>query len=155
MTAYNLLSELRQAGVVVKASGNDRLVVDAPKGALTPDLRAALAEHKKELLAILTITDQTSQLEMELPERAVVAKVPAIVRRDTPAKPSGLSNSNPTPMPSSLRHPGPSPLQETVQRSIVSPGGPTEQAPLQSVFESPVNDSSRTPVTKHAPVQTQ
>ena len=58
MTAYNLLSELRQAGVVVKASGKDRLVVDAPKGALTPDLRAALAEHKKELLAILTVTDQ-------------------------------------------------------------------------------------------------
>ena len=49
MSAYDLLSELRQAGVVVKASGTDRLVVDAPKGALTPEMRAALAEHKKEL----------------------------------------------------------------------------------------------------------
>jgi tubulysin polyketide synthase-like protein len=58
MSAYDLLSDLRQAGVVVKASGNDRLVVDAPKGALTPELRAALAEHKKELLAILSVTGQ-------------------------------------------------------------------------------------------------
>ncbi|MEA2204101.1 MAG: TubC N-terminal docking domain [Blastocatellia bacterium] len=58
MSAYNLLSDLRQAGVVVKASGNDRLVVDAPKGALTAEMRAALAEHKKELLAILTVTGE-------------------------------------------------------------------------------------------------
>ncbi len=81
MTAYNLLSELRQAGVVVKASGTDRLVVDAPKGALTPDLRTALAAHKKELLAILTVTEEKPALESgfaqepSVPERRSVAPI--------------------------------------------------------------------------------
>lgn len=53
MTARNLLSELREKGVAVKTSGDDRLVIDAPKGAITPELRSALAEHKAELLQIL------------------------------------------------------------------------------------------------------
>jgi len=110
MSAYNLLSELRQAGVVVKASGNDRLVVDAPKGALTPDLRAALAAHKKELLAILTVTEQRPALEVELPERAVVAKIPAIVRHET---------ADPTPIP--VLSSTPSPVQSPAQSPIQSP----------------------------------
>lgn len=53
MTAGSLLSELREKGVEVKTSGDDRLVIDAPKGAITPELRNALAEHKAELLQIL------------------------------------------------------------------------------------------------------
>jgi hypothetical protein len=58
MTARNLLSELRQKGVEVKASGDDRLVIDAPKGAITPELRSALAAHKVELLQILKSEQQ-------------------------------------------------------------------------------------------------
>jgi len=58
MTARNLLSELRQKGVEVKASGDDRLVIDAPKGAITPELRSALAAHKSELLEILKSEQQ-------------------------------------------------------------------------------------------------
>jgi hypothetical protein len=77
MSAYNLLSDLRQAGVVVKASGNDRLVVDAPKGALTAEMRAALAEHKKELLAILTVTGE---------QQAVAPTTPAQVRETMPSQ---------------------------------------------------------------------
>ncbi|HSP63735.1 MAG TPA: hypothetical protein VLQ90_12180, partial [Pyrinomonadaceae bacterium] len=53
MTARNLLSELRQKGIEVRNSGDDRLVIDAPKGAITPELRSALAAHKVELLQIL------------------------------------------------------------------------------------------------------
>ncbi len=53
MTARNLLSELRKKGVEVRTSGDDRLVIDAPKGAITPELRSALAAHKAELLQIL------------------------------------------------------------------------------------------------------
>src|SRR2546423_3247074 len=52
MTARELLTELKQKGVDIKANG-DRLVIDAPKGAITPELRTSLAEHKSQLLTIL------------------------------------------------------------------------------------------------------
>ena len=58
MTARNLLSELREKGVEVKTSGDDRLVIDAPKGAITPELRSALAANKVELLEILKSEQQ-------------------------------------------------------------------------------------------------
>ena len=53
MTARELIAELQEKGVELKTSGGDRLVIDAPKGTITPELRAALAEHKAELLQIL------------------------------------------------------------------------------------------------------
>src|SRR5712691_6578076 len=53
MIARNLLSELRKKGIEVRTSGDDRLVIDAPKGAITPELRSALAAHKAELLQVL------------------------------------------------------------------------------------------------------
>jgi hypothetical protein len=53
MTAHDLLSQLREKGVEVKASGDDRLIIDAPKGTITEDLRSALSAHKAELLQIL------------------------------------------------------------------------------------------------------
>jgi hypothetical protein len=53
MTAHDLLSQLREKGVEVKTSGDDRLVIDAPKGTITQDLRSALSTHKAELLQIL------------------------------------------------------------------------------------------------------
>src|SRR5437660_11351565 len=53
MTAHDLLSQLREKGVEVKTSGDDRLIIDAPKGTITEDLRAALAANKAELLEIL------------------------------------------------------------------------------------------------------
>ena len=52
MTARELITELRDKGVEVKSSG-DRLLIDAPKGTITPELRVALSEHKAELLRIL------------------------------------------------------------------------------------------------------
>ena len=53
MTASELLSQLREKGVEVKASGDDRLVIDAPKGSITPELRDALTVHKAELLQLI------------------------------------------------------------------------------------------------------
>ncbi|MCC7409045.1 MAG: hypothetical protein IT442_13325 [Phycisphaeraceae bacterium] len=52
MTAYALLNDLRQRGVVLTAKG-DRLAYDAPRGVLTADLRALLVGLKPALLAIL------------------------------------------------------------------------------------------------------
>src|SRR2546423_1180387 len=53
MTAHELLSQLRAKGVQVKTSGDDRLVIDAPRGTVNEELRAALAANKAELLQIL------------------------------------------------------------------------------------------------------
>src|SRR2546430_6434758 len=53
MTAHELLTELRTKGVEIKASSEDRLVIDAPKGTITEELRAALSGNKADLLTIL------------------------------------------------------------------------------------------------------
>jgi hypothetical protein len=70
MTARNLLFELREKGVEVKTSGDDRLVIDAPKGAITPELRSALATHKAELLQILKNEQQAQPSTPIAPEVA-------------------------------------------------------------------------------------
>lgn len=53
MTAQELLTQLRAKGVELKTTGDDRLVIDAPKGTITEDLRAALSANKAGLLQIL------------------------------------------------------------------------------------------------------
>lgn len=51
-------------------AGGDRLHIDAPKGAISPELKAGLAQHKAELLALLGAGD--------LPAEAVIsASTPA------------------------------------------------------------------------------
>ena len=50
MTVHVLLTELRSRGVALSAAAG-RLHVEAPRGALTPELRAGLSSHKGELLA--------------------------------------------------------------------------------------------------------
>src|SRR5262245_11435362 len=52
MSADEVLSAVYRAGIVLRAEGN-RLRYDAPEGALTPELRDALAQHKAALLAAL------------------------------------------------------------------------------------------------------
>ena len=52
MTLAELLTVVRAADIRLEAHG-DRLVFDAPHGALTPELRAALVEQKPALLAFL------------------------------------------------------------------------------------------------------
>lgn len=56
MTGEVVLQQLRERDIRLTASG-DRLVVDAPRGVLTEQLRDALRERKAELLAILTAPD--------------------------------------------------------------------------------------------------
>lgn len=53
MTAAELLAELKKLGVLLICDG-DALRIKAPAGVLTPELKAALAEHKAALLAQLT-----------------------------------------------------------------------------------------------------
>lgn len=52
MTTLELLSRLRSLGVELRAD-SDRLRVSAPKGVLTPVLRAELTDNKEEILAFL------------------------------------------------------------------------------------------------------
>lgn len=52
MTAVELLAELKKLGVLLTCDG-EALRIKAPAGVLTPDLKAALAEHKAALLAQL------------------------------------------------------------------------------------------------------
>jgi len=52
MTAREILKFTRTAGVVLEARG-DRLHVEAPAGAVTRELRDALARRKAELLELL------------------------------------------------------------------------------------------------------
>jgi hypothetical protein len=48
----SLLETLAKANIQLTVSG-DKLGIDAPKGALTDDLREAIRQHKAELLALL------------------------------------------------------------------------------------------------------
>src|SRR5438067_1727074 len=70
MTAHELLSELRAKGVAIKAA-DGRLIIDAPKGAVTNELRSALAEHKPELLHILTADHETAAIASEPESRSI------------------------------------------------------------------------------------
>ncbi|MFP5265566.1 MAG: hypothetical protein ACLGJB_27065 [Blastocatellia bacterium] len=70
MTVMELIAELRGRGVVLEASG-ERLRVDAPKGAVTPDLRAALEAHKTKILEALTSAGGRP-LHYELKDQAVL-----------------------------------------------------------------------------------
>lgn len=53
MTLDALLDQLTAAGVALSVDG-DRLLFDAPAGAMTPDLRAGIAGHRAELIRRLT-----------------------------------------------------------------------------------------------------
>jgi TubC N-terminal docking domain len=52
MSAASLLAQLRSAGVSVSIE-DDRLIVDAPAGVVTGELRAVLGKYKAELTALL------------------------------------------------------------------------------------------------------
>jgi hypothetical protein len=91
MTAHELLSELRAKGVEVSSSGDGRLVIDAPKGTITEDLRSSLGAHKAELLAILEkqnivesapARDAVPQMP---PVAAVIPKLPALPATPPPS----------------------------------------------------------------------
>jgi hypothetical protein len=73
MTANELLTKLREQGIEVRTSGDDNIIIDAPVGMMTGDLRSAIASHKLELLQILK-EESESRLDpgvMEAPNAGV------------------------------------------------------------------------------------
>lgn len=52
MTSLDLLAELRKRNVKISLAG-DKLRLEAPAGALTPELKKAIAEHKAGLVELL------------------------------------------------------------------------------------------------------
>ena len=56
VTALDVLREARRRGVELAVNGS-RLHVDAPQGAMTPDLLDALRRHKADLLALVPERD--------------------------------------------------------------------------------------------------
>ena len=70
MNATTLLTDLIDRGIRLSVSG-ERLNIDAPKGAVTPDLRAALVEHKTSLLRLLNAQDAEVQWRAEAMRRQV------------------------------------------------------------------------------------
>jgi hypothetical protein len=53
MTTTSLLKDLQRLGVDVTANG-DKLVVNAPRGVLTPEMLSSIAEQKEVLLGLLS-----------------------------------------------------------------------------------------------------
>jgi len=62
MTAAALLAELRNRGASVAVVGN-RLRVEAPVGAITPEIRETLVRFKPALLAILNDPEEPGTCE--------------------------------------------------------------------------------------------
>lgn len=53
MTAQALVTMCHKAGVLLTVTDDAHLRVEAPRGVLTPELRAALVDQKPTLLAVL------------------------------------------------------------------------------------------------------
>jgi amino acid adenylation domain-containing protein len=70
LNAVEILSQLRALGIELRPKA-DKLVVNAPTGALTAELREKIAAHKPELLALVSTPDKQnvplSRLPRDLP----------------------------------------------------------------------------------------
>jgi TubC N-terminal docking domain len=113
MTAHDLLSELRAKGVDVKTSGDDRLLIDAPRGTVNDELRTALSAHKLALIEILK-TEAASANLVESPQ-ALSAPV----------------SSNPTPAPRPVEQP------RAPEQSLPAPP-PVTAAPVFQPAPAPI-----------------
>jgi hypothetical protein len=94
MTAENLLSELREKGVELKSGDGDRLVIDAPKGAITDEVREALKANKSALLQIL----KSEQAPKQSTPPATETK-PPVELKSIAVDNSKPANDRPTPAP--------------------------------------------------------
>src|SRR4051794_10285573 len=65
MTTADLVVLARTYGILLEARG-EKLFVDAPAGALTPELRSALVRHKPALLALYARVTQFATLRSGL-----------------------------------------------------------------------------------------
>jgi hypothetical protein len=106
MTLEPLLHDLQALGVRFAADGDD-LLVHVPRGAMTPDLRAALVAHKAALLAYLreteaaTLTRRVAAFQIQLAawQDAGRTGVPLLVLPDAPAPQLGQCLSCGLPIP--------------------------------------------------------
>src|SRR6266487_542417 len=73
MTTLELLSDLKNLDIHLECVG-DKLRVDAPKGALTPELRTILVEQKTALLALLSGPPSCSEETEQAPSEGVPAE---------------------------------------------------------------------------------
>lgn len=81
MNAASLLAELRVAGIAISCDA-DRLIVEAPVGTVTAELRAKLVKHKAELIATLKNAHGRLREDPPLSEaRSEIARVLAIAYR--------------------------------------------------------------------------
>ena len=71
MTATEILALVHGQGIVLDVQG-DQLVVDAPTGSLTPELRAELVRHKPTLILMLAPAFVTLKDGPTLPIPALV-----------------------------------------------------------------------------------
>jgi hypothetical protein len=107
MTAHELLAQLREKGVEVKTSGDDRLVIDAPRGTITEELRAALSSNKAELLHILKARQTATTEPAKSPAPEPVAAAPQVApARPEPAVASSLTAAAPVAEPTVGTSPG-------------------------------------------------
>ena len=60
MTALDLIARLRDSGIRIRAVNGD-LELDAPRDALTDELRTELVRHKPNLLRLLSWTRRSGQ----------------------------------------------------------------------------------------------
>src|SRR5689334_20102118 len=102
MTAHDLLSQLRAKGVDIKTSGEDRLVIDAPRGTITEELRTALSANKLALIQILKDEDVSAEIPVE------TTRMPAPDTAAAPPAPQAVypgQNISPRAEPSYSREP--------------------------------------------------
>jgi hypothetical protein len=141
MTAHDLLAQLRAKGVEVKTSGDDRLVIDAPKGAINEDLRSALATHKAELMQILR-AEQTGNGASASATRSI---------SETPRHSSPLSEQRPSApelMPTSPEPAFTAPRSESDVVKVAPPAPQFAQAPAGAEPEDPAIASAAAEVAQ-------
>src|SRR5215471_15723769 len=112
MTAHELLSQLRARGVEVKTSGDDRLVIDAPRGTITEEMRTELSANKAALIQILKDEEVNA-----LPVKPVSAPPPVFT----------------APAPQTL------PVPQAAPAPVAPPAAPTPHIP--ATLKEPVVDS--------------
>ncbi len=98
MTLTELHARLDRLGITLSARG-DRLHFEAPKGSMTPEIKAALATHKPALLALLSGVEQPAPWP---PRPAELADWP-VERREEWGRLANQLEDEGTPFPESER----------------------------------------------------
>src|SRR5215510_11865907 len=114
MTPRELLVQLREKGVELRSNG-DRLIIDAPKGAITPDLRDALAANKAALLQILNTPLPGKKFSPPSIEKPTAPEPVAPTPAQTVAPPRSQTVAPPTPSAVPVVPPTAPPAQPKVE----------------------------------------